>query len=362
MRVSGPALGPSCEWRRAILCGVVFLCACGIQVRGQDVADAARQEKARKADEQKSPKHVYTEDDLKRSVILTPDDQARVEARKKLQNSVPAEQNAQQKPAETAPLTESLGEIARKYRQQKAAQDAELATKKKFTPFPYKSPDDTRLATPAPSAEPLAPVRSPLVPFRAVAPHVPSSTGNSLNRVSPFLPRPMHGEPNVPPAAMAVAPIAPPASAGSVRPVEKSLATTPVYSGMRRIEVQRGQSWWKLADLYLGSGARWRELRQLNSNAGGPPDLLRLGSVVVVPASAKAAGGSTAGTITVRRGDSFWSLAHEHLGRGSAWICVATANPQITDYTHIAIGTTLQLPGPDALRSCRATGNNETQR
>ncbi len=358
MRVSGPVVGPSCEWRRAILCGVVFLCACGIQVRGQDVADAARQAKARKADEQKSPKHVYTEDDLKRSVILTPDDQARVEARKKLQNSVPAEQNAQQKPAETAPLTESLGEIARKYRQQKAAQDAELATKKKFTPFPYKSPD-AALASPAPSTEPLAPGRLPLVPFRTVAPHVPSSTGNSLNRVSPFLPRPMHGEPNVPPAALAVAPSAP---ATNAYRVEKPLATTPVYAGMRRIEVQRGQSWWKLADLYLGSGARWRELRQLNANAGGPPDLLRLGSVVVVPASAKAASGSTPETIKVRRGDSFWSLAHEYLGRGSAWICVASANPQITDYTHIAIGTTLQLPGPDALRSCRATGNNETQR
>ncbi len=325
------------------------------------MADAARQEKARKADEQKSPKHVYTEDDLKRSVILTPDDQARVEARKKLHNSVPAEQNAQQKPAETVPLTESLGEIARKYRQQKAAQDAELATKKKFTPFPYESPD-AALASPALSAEPLAPARSPLAPFRAVAPHVPSSTGNSLNRVSPFLPRPMHGGPNVPLAALAVAPIAPSAPATNAYPVEKPLATTPVYAGMRRIEVQRGQSWWKLADLYLRNGARWRELRQLNANAGGPPDLLRLGSVVMVPASAKAASGSTPETIKVRRGDSFWSLAHEYLGRGSAWTCLATANPQITDYTRIAIGTLLQLPGPDAPRSCRTAGNNEAQR
>ena len=136
MRVSGPVLGPSCEWRRAILCGVVFLCVCGIQVRGQDVADAARQAKARKADEQKSPKHVYTEDDLKRSVILTPDDQARVEARKKLQNSVPAEQNALQKPAETAPLTESLGEIARKYRQQKAASGCGVSNQKEIHAIP----------------------------------------------------------------------------------------------------------------------------------------------------------------------------------------------------------------------------------
>jgi len=74
------------------------------------------------------------------------------------------------------------------------------------------------------------------------------------------------------------------------------------------------------------------------------------------------ASGSTTETIKVRRGDSFWSLAHEYLGRGSAWNCLATANPQITDYTRIAIGTLLQLPGPDALRLCRTAGNNEALR
>jgi len=65
--------------------------------------------------------------------------------------------------------------------------------------------------------------------------------------------------------------------------------------------------------------------------------------VVVVPAtniSAKVA----PETIQVRKGDSLWSLAKKHLGHGSAWTCLASANPQIVDYTHLAVGSVLQIP------------------
>jgi nucleoid-associated protein YgaU len=119
------------------------------------------------------------------------------------------------------------------------------------------------------------------------------------------------------------------------------------------IEVHRGQSWWKLAELYLGSGTRWRELRKLNANAGGPPELLILGSVVVVPETAKAAESLVPGSIRVRKGDSLWSLAHQYLGHGSAWGCLASANPMIVDFTHLAVGTSVRLPEGDALKSCR---------
>src|SRR5262249_25098661 len=65
------------------------------RAQSQDVAKAARQEKARKAaaEKEKNDRHVYTNDDLKQSKILTPQDQSRVEARKKDQ-SVPAGQPA----------------------------------------------------------------------------------------------------------------------------------------------------------------------------------------------------------------------------------------------------------------------------
>src|SRR5467141_1020349 len=73
--------------RTASLCipGIlVFLCALFVttECHAQDVADAAKQERARKESQQKESKHVYTEDDLKRAQILTPEDRAQIEARK----------------------------------------------------------------------------------------------------------------------------------------------------------------------------------------------------------------------------------------------------------------------------------------
>jgi len=48
----------------------------------QTVAEAARQERARKEELQKRAKHVYTEEDLKHPSILTPEDRAQVEAKR----------------------------------------------------------------------------------------------------------------------------------------------------------------------------------------------------------------------------------------------------------------------------------------
>jgi hypothetical protein len=48
----------------------------------QSVAEAARQERARKQEAQKSTKHVYTEEDLKHPHILTPEDRAQIEAKR----------------------------------------------------------------------------------------------------------------------------------------------------------------------------------------------------------------------------------------------------------------------------------------
>src|SRR6201982_1724096 len=50
------------------------------QQSSQDVAEAARQERARK---QQGTKHVYTNEDLRRGKILSPEDQSRVAANRK---------------------------------------------------------------------------------------------------------------------------------------------------------------------------------------------------------------------------------------------------------------------------------------
>src|SRR5580698_801798 len=48
----------------------------------QSVAEVARQERARKLEQQKNAKHVYTEEDLKHPNILTPEDRTQIEAKK----------------------------------------------------------------------------------------------------------------------------------------------------------------------------------------------------------------------------------------------------------------------------------------
>ncbi|MGB2635531.1 MAG: LysM domain-containing protein [Candidatus Acidiferrum sp.] len=321
------------------------------------MAEAARQEKAHKAAGQNSPRHIYTEEDLKRKTILTPEDQARVEARKRQQGTAPAEQNAQQQPNDANPMSESLGEIARRYRQEKAAREAELAAKKKFTPFPYKVPESS-LAEPklevAPRITPGLPSgmeNRSVTPERRGMPHFYPPVEGPRARVSPFQPRPLVPTLSIPPAGLAARPmvhVRPPKEMGGK---EKTSSLEPESAGTRRIEVQPGQSWWKLAELYLGDGARWPELRKLNA-AGGPADLLRSGSSVVVPAAANHARAS-AQVIEVRHGDTLWSLAKEHFGRGAAWSCLASANPHITDYTHLAVGTLLTMPEGQALQPCQ---------
>jgi nucleoid-associated protein YgaU len=359
MRSRGPARGSSCDWRKVILVGLFLLSSSAIRTRGQDAAEAARQEKARKAEEHKVPGHVYTEEDLRRRAILTSDDQARVEVRKRQQSDTSAEQNAKQAPDDASPQNESLGEIARRYRQEKSAREAELAAEKKFTPFPYAIPSDS-LADPHPGVAPVAGnvagaeiIGQPVDPVRR---HSPFAGGVVTHgRVSPFQPRPLSGASPAPPPGLAVLPVVLDRSTvRSVAPAplsEKSVPSTPSIQGMKRVKVQKGQSWWKLAELYLYNGARWQELRTLNADASGRKELLMLGSTVLVPEVIRA--NLHPSVVKVQKGDSLWSLAHEHLGRGSAWNCLAIANPKIFDYTRLAIGTVLDLPEGSALQSCR---------
>ena len=154
MRFGDPVRGSFFGWRNAFCCGVLLLSIGAIRTCAQDVAGAARQEKARKADEQRPAPHVYTEEDLRRPTILTPEDQARVEARKQ-QIAVPAQQNAEKTPDDPNDLNESLGEIARRYRLEIAEREAELARGKKFTAFPYDVPQKS-VAAPKPGIESLA--------------------------------------------------------------------------------------------------------------------------------------------------------------------------------------------------------------
>ena len=99
------------------------------QQDAQQVAEAARQEKARKAAQQKKETHVYTNEDLKQSQILTQEHRSQIEARKNNSPATPANPVQPSVDAEKNSAPESLGEIARRYRRQKRenSQTAEAA-------------------------------------------------------------------------------------------------------------------------------------------------------------------------------------------------------------------------------------------
>jgi nucleoid-associated protein YgaU len=299
-----------------------------LAAQDQNVAEAERQQ-ARKSQQPATPHHVYTDENLKRARILTPEDKKLAEAHRK---ESPATTPAAKKPPAvdaTNPPPESLGEVARRYRKEKAAREAEAAAVKKApAPFRIELPSST-FAEPKPSIVPLLrPPSEPSVAAPVVVATSPASPRRSAapSRVSPFSPRP---------TAPAYASPAPSVNPSMLVPSRE----------FQQLQVRPGDSLWRMARRYLGDGARWRELLTLNRDLAAHPDALAAGSTVIVPAAAvsKNAHGSPS-VITVQAGDTLWSLARLHLGRGSDWPRLAYTNPQLSDYVHLQVGSRLRLP------------------
>ncbi len=295
---------------------------CNLSAQDQDVAEAARQQQAHKSQQPAAPRHVYTDEDLKRPLILTPEDKKLAEGHRK---ELPA--RAAKNPAAidaTNPTPESLGEVARRYRKEKAAREAHAA-KKAPAPFQIELPASA-FAEPKRSVAPLrapSPASRPVV----VAPETaPTHRLAAPSRLSPFSPRPTM-----------------PSSASPVPSVNPS--TLVPSREFQQLQVRPGESLWRIARRYLGDGARWQELLALNPSLATHPDSLVAGSTVIVPAAAasKPVHGSPP-VITVQAGDTLWALARVHLGRGSDWPRLAQANPQISDCLHLQVGSQLQLP------------------
>jgi nucleoid-associated protein YgaU len=380
-----PPVRPDLFGRRSLRFGasamaLAFLCVPGVraQEQTQDVAEAARQEKARKAAQAKPGNHVYTNEDLKHPRILTPEQQAQVAARKKSPNAPGANQPAQSLDAtnSTSAPDESLGDVARRFRREKAARQAEQALK--IPPragFPMKLSQPS-LAAPAPLGVPA--VSAPAPPPKSSRPaavtlapakrdpfarprRIPSSrvaipalpTPSQLTPVAPAAPLPA---PHVaaapreavtlaqPPASskIGMAPAVPPMPAAP-RPLSAPLAAKPIGSSIT-VTVRPGDSLWKLARLHLGRGARWSEWLALNPGLVDP-DRIQPGATLFVPQIASAPRlQSPPLRISIQKGDSLWKIAHAQLGSGTYWHCLATANPQVQDADHIYPGQSLSIP------------------
>ena len=209
----------------AILCAL-SLCAAR-SANAQDMAEAARQEKAHKAAQQKPPAHVYTNEDLQRSQILTPEDRAPIEARKKnlppppVKEVSPENVPPQELQREIA-ASPSLGEIARRLRAEKAARQAEQARKlPQPAPFKLDLPHDAVLAHPNPPARPLiAPSTVPSSSPRIVK----RSINSAAVKRDPFSRAIISAAPRNTISAPALKPIAPPS------PVRTTVGAVPAVA------------------------------------------------------------------------------------------------------------------------------------
>jgi LysM repeat protein len=223
-----------------LTCSGILIISCTVfgfsQCYAQDVADAARQEQARKQNQQKKSKHVYTDEDLKRAQILTPQDRAEVEARK-LQQPPPGMEEAQDPlDAQALPADAPLGDVARRYRKQRESLRLQQAAQ-----FHLPFTEETVHATPKPlvlgaikppvlvSPEPLAMTLRTVISIPAppqVEPFQPPVKRSPFERPRVFLSAPPRVAPSHP-FANHVAPPQPPAvSATPARPSTIPVAPT----------------------------------------------------------------------------------------------------------------------------------------
>jgi nucleoid-associated protein YgaU len=348
----------------------------------QSVAEAARAEKARKAAQQKNQPHVYTNEDLKQSQILTQHDRTQVEARKNNSPATPASQADSAVNAQKNSTPESLGEVARRYRHQKleAAQAAEAAKQQPAARFPMNLSQPSFAAPVKPVAPLAAPTEHPRSSAKPLPKIAPSRRDPfSHQRFTPALPnerallapnfsapaKPALSFVNPAPRAPAVHAPVPPAAASklllpakpvparpSLAPPNAPAAPSINHPSASQVPIQAGDSLWKLARRHLGSGSRWNDLLAANPAISDPLHL-QPGTVLVVPAT-ELRSRVQPPSITVQSGDSLWKIAASQLGSAAAWPCIAQANPQLRDANLLRPGQLLLLPA-----SCPAQPSNK---
>lgn len=112
-------------------------------------------------------------------------------------------------------------------------------------------------------------------------------------------------------------------------------------TGYQTIEVKKGDTLWGIAEKYLGSGSRYREIMSLNSLTSAT---IHPGLVLSIPgtnASANEAAKKTK-TYTVKKGDTLWDIATKYLKNGSRYVEIMSLS-KITS-TKIHVGQSLTLP------------------
>ena len=297
------------------------------QCSAQDVAEAARQERTQKESKQKKSKHVYTEQDLKRAQILTPEDRAQVEAKKNQTVPPPTEKSGDAVDAQSLPADAPLGDVARRFRKQKESEKLHRSAE-----FHLPFADAPALASPKPPVMPLRPPVSIPAPPRFV-PYQPPVKRSPFERPRVFM---------APPSAPVLRAAPRPAAPDPIAPVAPIVPVAPnAAAKLNAVIAKPGDSLWKIAEQNLGKGARWQELLSVNP-AIRDANQIKAGSPIFLPAAVSSS--RTATKITVKKGDTLTSIAHAHFGHASCWSSIAQANPAVSDANLIFEGQVLLVP------------------
>jgi len=362
--------------RQRLHAGVILFAACaiaaGAPIWAQDVAEVARQAQARKHQQTKHKKHVYTEEDLKRARILTREDQELLAAKKR-DAVLPAAEVATTLDAQTLEHL-PLGDVARMYRAMKELNHPQTGELAEYhlpvtnAALAYAKPE---FVAPRPNAIELTAHNAPAAPLFPNSnlnallvlppPLVPAPTPNrttaahavSISRTIAAKTTFAASKPNLPASVAHEIPVAPVFAnpevvslpeLGFVVPSKQPTLAAPVISNAsapRSIIVKYGDSLWKLAQINLGDGHRWHELAAINPGIVNPEHILP-GTPINIGASAPVVPNDS--NVTVRKGDSLWKIAQKKLGFGGFWGCIAKANPVIHDANLIYTGQVLAVP------------------
>lgn len=110
--------------------------------------------------------------------------------------------------------------------------------------------------------------------------------------------------------------------------------------------IESGDTLWKIAEKYYGSGQYWERIYEDNKETITDPDKIYVGQVIVIHLEQETIANTVNGTTyTVQAGDSLFKISEKYYGKGWQWRKIYQANEEIISAPEkIYIGQVIVIP------------------